>query len=203
MRIFPNSGQTDGAALVTAVSNVGSVSVTGSAGFHSQGGYASLSTISVQLKSAGNTVTGIGLTGSYQAQARVLDGANVPLSGKVVTFSESSGLATFSPVSVLTDSSGYALVNITPSIGSSAGASTITATTIISGTAITGTTNMSSTGGVNSNGTIVAGVYSGSNLVTTINAAGNYTAKATHRQRVSSFRLALDRALQHSEVLQL
>jgi len=179
VRIFPASGQSEGAAMVTAVSTVSAVSVTGTAGFHSAGGFASLSTITIQVKNGSNIVTGIGLTGSYQAQARVLDGTNSPIVSKVVTFSESSGLATFSPVTQLTDANGYATVNISPAAGSTAGASTITATTIISGTAISGSSNISSTGGVNSNGTIVAGVYSGSTLVTSIGSSGSYIARAT------------------------
>jgi len=178
VRVFPTSGQAAGAALLTAVTTLGAVNVTGTTGFASSGGYASTTTVTVSIKNGGATVSGIGLSGNFQAQARVLDGSGAPVVSKVVTFSESSGLATFSPVTFQTDTSGYATVNISPAVGSVAGASTVTATTVISGTAISGSTTMSSTGGLNANGTIVAGVYSGSTLTTTIASSGGYSASA-------------------------
>lgn len=178
VRVFPTSSEGAGAALLTAVTTIGTVSVTGTAGFSSSGGIASTSTISLKIKSGSTIVSKIGLTGSYQAQAQVLDGSNAPLVGNVVTFTESSGLVMFSPASAQTDASGYATVTITPKTGSVAGATTVSASTIISGTAITGSTSMSSTGGLNANGTIVAGVYSGSTLTTAIASGGGYSASA-------------------------
>ncbi len=179
VRVFPTSSQGSGAALLTAVTTIGLVNVTATAGFSSSGGIASTSTISVKIKNGGVVVSKIGLAGSYQAQAQVLDGSNAPLVGNVVTFAEPTGLVTFTPASAQTDASGIATVSITPKIGSVAGASTVTVATVISGTAISGSVAMSSTGGVNSNGTITAGIYSGSNAVTTIATAGAYSAKAT------------------------
>jgi hypothetical protein len=74
---------------------------------------------------------------TYKARVVVLDASSTPISNQVVTFTTDSTLATISPASSLTDSSGVATVQIVPLTQTGAGSVQVSA-------AISGTTYTSS-----------------------------------------------------------
>jgi hypothetical protein len=79
---------------------------------------------------SGNSVT----SGSVvYAKAEVTDANGAPVSTKLVVFISGSGLVTFQPVSgqVLTDASGVAKVQVSPSLVTTAGAETLTVNTTV------------------------------------------------------------------------
>jgi hypothetical protein len=92
----------------------------------------------VALTGGGNSVTA---AGTSLALATVKDAAGAAVSGKLVTFSGDPLLVKFSPSSgqVLTDAGGVASIQVSPLSLSSAGASTLKATTTVGATALTTT----------------------------------------------------------------
>jgi hypothetical protein len=93
------------------------------------------------VNSAGGTVAGNAVTAGSTvfAKAQVRDANGTPVVSKLVSFTSVGNVVSFQPASgqVLTDSTGVATVQVTPSSVSSAGADSIAATANVNGTAIT------------------------------------------------------------------
>jgi hypothetical protein len=92
----------------------------------------------------GATTTTLPPSGTVVATATVKDGGGNAVAGTIVTFSDSSGFAAFSPPSgkVLTNSSGVAQINLSPVTGTTGGATNVLASvTLGSGTSATQVTS--------------------------------------------------------------
>lgn len=98
----------------------------------------------VIINQAGTVVTSIAVGGGYSARATVVDATGSAVPAKLVTFAiNGSTIASVAPATALTNSSGIAEVNLSPSSISSAGAATVIASSDFSGTAITGQVDFS------------------------------------------------------------
>lgn len=97
-------------------------------------------TIVVSLADAsGAAVTSIAVGGGYVARATVRDSAGAVVSNRLVTFAVSNGsIATLTPDTALTNSSGVAQVAIAPASITALGASQLTANALVGTTAVTG-----------------------------------------------------------------
>lgn len=130
------------AALLAACGGGGSPGTTtgGSGGSGSGGGSTPTvtPTLTLSLVDSGdaaisnNSVTSGTLT---YAKAVVTDSTGAKVTNKLVAFSSSAGLLTFSPPSgqVLTDSTGTAKVQVSPATLSTSGAETLSASTVVDG----------------------------------------------------------------------
>lgn len=99
------------------------------------GASAGAPTLSLGLAGGGNSISASGFT---NAQATVKDASGVAVTGKLVTFSGNTALIKFSPASgqVLTDVSGVASIQVSPTSLTSAGASTLVAQTTVGTTVL-------------------------------------------------------------------
>src|SRR4249920_1488173 len=125
-------GGSPGVPLVGVTPGTGSTSGSG-------GATTPVATPSLKLSlknSSGADTTSVGLTGTT-AQAILLDAAGAPVANKRVTFATDAATAVISPSSVLTDSTGVAVVQIAPASLTATGAGTLTATGTVGTTAIT------------------------------------------------------------------
>lgn len=96
------------------------------------------------VDSSSAAVTSMAIGGSYAAKAVVTDKTGAAVAGRVVTFSVSNAsLATLTPETALTDSSGVAQVTIAPASITALGAGTLTATATIDNSTVSGTKDFS------------------------------------------------------------
>ena len=180
-----------GGSSGSSSSSTGSSSGTSSSSGGSSSGTttAAAPTITVSIRdSVPTTVTTIGTSGTYTARAVLVDGAGSAISGKLVTFSVNSALATLASTTALTDSSGVANVGIAPAAGTPSGAATLSASAVVSSSSVTGTTDFASTGGGTSTGgggpsasTIQALITDSSGSSVTAIGSSGYFAKAIVR----------------------
>lgn len=114
-------------------------------GGNNGGGSTTTPTVAVSVvDSASAAVSAMTVGGSYAAKALVTDSTGAAVAGRLVTFSVSnSSLATLTPETALTDSSGVAQVTIAPASITALGAGTLTASASVNGSTITGTKDFS------------------------------------------------------------
>jgi hypothetical protein len=86
-------------------------------------------------------VNTIAVGGTYSAVATVVDGAGVPVAGKLVSFAVSSALATLTPNTALTDLAGVAKISVAPASISSAGAASLSASATVGTDAVSASTD--------------------------------------------------------------
>jgi hypothetical protein len=139
------------AALMTACGggggSAGATPGTGTGGGTGGGSNPGTSTGAASLTAAivdgaGAATTGVTLGGSFSATATVKDKAGQPVTGRLVTFALSNAsLATVTPETALTDSSGVAKVAISVASLTARGAATLSASATVDGTTVTGQTD--------------------------------------------------------------
>ena len=129
--VSPISAASNGAEIVTAAATVGTQAVQALATVRLTSQSPSLSaTITSSTISATTPQT-------FTVQARDL--AGVALAGAVVSFTSSSALATFTPATQTTNSTGFASTVVSPRQASSNGADTLTASVTVQGLTATAT----------------------------------------------------------------
>jgi len=111
---------------------------TGSCTFSCPGGGTDVTyAVAVDVQRGGTSVESVSSTETVQAVARVVDESNKGVEGVLVTFSESgASLLKFAPTAAtaLTDSDGYASLDISAISTASAGATTVEASASVGGT---------------------------------------------------------------------
>lgn len=135
-----------GATTITASAAVSGTTYSGDASFQVQGTAVSATaySVSVSLQRSGTPVTSITSTETVQAVAMVTSAGGTPVSGVVVTFSQSdASLVAFSPSSAtaLTDASGVAKVDVAAISTSTTGAMTVNAGTTVGNGSWSGSTS--------------------------------------------------------------
>lgn len=106
--------------------------------------------VRVDVQRAGASITTMASTETVQAVARVVDDSGNAIEGALVTFSESgASLLKFAPSSgtALTDSDGYATLDVSAIATDSAGATTVGAAASLGGQSYTATKSISLTAG--------------------------------------------------------
>ena len=95
------------------------------------------------LDSTSTSTNTIAVGGGYVVRATLVDASNAPIAGKAVTFSLNSAIATLTPGSQITNSSGVAEVAIAPSSVAAIGATTLTASASVDGSTVSGEKDLS------------------------------------------------------------
>ena len=128
------AGGLGGADEVRATATVGNVTLTTLAAFQVVASTTATGVPTLTLALSSSTITS---AAPATVTATVLDARGTAAPGRVVTFASTRGLGSFSATTALTDANGRAVVLLSPSNSTTAGADDMTATATLAGVSLT------------------------------------------------------------------